>query len=31
VFLDVAAHGEAMCPYCGTRYRLRSGARKAGH
>ncbi|MGH8713360.1 MAG: zinc-finger domain-containing protein [Casimicrobiaceae bacterium] len=22
VFLDVAATGEAMCPYCGTRYRL---------
>jgi uncharacterized Zn-finger protein len=31
VFLDVAAQGEAMCPYCGTRYRLRGGARKAGH
>jgi len=22
VFLDVAGSGEAMCPYCGTRYRL---------
>jgi uncharacterized Zn-finger protein len=22
VFLDVEATGEAMCPYCGTRYRL---------
>jgi uncharacterized Zn-finger protein len=22
VFLDVADGGEAMCPYCGTRYRL---------
>jgi uncharacterized Zn-finger protein len=22
VFLDVAATGEAMCPYCGTRYHL---------
>jgi uncharacterized Zn-finger protein len=22
VFLDLAAGGEAMCPYCGTRYRL---------
>ena len=31
VFLDVEADGEAMCPYCGTRYRLRGGANKAGH
>lgn len=23
VFLDIAATGEAMCPYCGTRYRLK--------
>jgi uncharacterized Zn-finger protein len=30
VFLDVADLGEAMCPYCGTRYRL-EGAAKAGH
>jgi len=30
VFLDVAATGEAMCPYCGTRYTLTGGAR-AGH
>ena len=30
VFLDVEANGEAMCPYCGTRYRLVGGARK-GH
>jgi len=22
VFLDVLARGEAMCPYCGTRYRF---------
>ncbi len=20
VFLDVATHGEALCPYCGTKY-----------
>ena len=26
VFLDVAPTGEAMCPYCGTRYRLKPGA-----
>lgn len=25
VFLDVADSGEAMCPYCGTRYRLKAG------
>ena len=31
VFLDVAAQGEAMCPYCGTRYRLRGGLHKGGH
>ena len=31
VFLDVAASGEAMCPYCGTRYRLQGGARKSAH
>jgi uncharacterized Zn-finger protein len=31
VFLDVAAEGEAMCPYCGTRYRLRGGMRKGAH
>ena len=30
VFLDVAATGEAMCPYCGTRYRL-TGAPPSGH
>ena len=26
VFLDMSA-GEAMCPYCGTRYRLKPGTR----
>ena len=30
VYLDVADAGEAMCPYCGTRYRLEGEAR-AGH
>lgn len=30
VFLDVASTGEAMCPYCGTRYRLKGGA-TGGH
>ena len=28
VFLDVEANGEAMCPYCGTRYRLAGGPGK---
>jgi len=31
VFLDVEAQGEAMCPYCGTRYRLKGGTAKRGH
>ncbi len=25
VFLDLAETGEALCPYCGTRYRLKPG------
>src|SRR5439155_40273 len=28
---DEATEGEAMCPYCGTRYRLRGGPRKGAH
>ena len=31
VFLDVATSGEAMCPYCGTRYRLKAGEAAKGH
>jgi uncharacterized Zn-finger protein len=31
VFLDIADDGSAMCPYCGTRYRLEGGPAKAGH
>jgi uncharacterized Zn-finger protein len=31
VFLDVATKGEAMCPYCGTRYRLKAGEKAGGH
>ena len=27
VFLDFAANGEAKCPYCGTVYRLKPGAK----
>ena len=30
VFLDIAETGEAMCPYCGTRYRLAGGPLKGG-
>lgn len=30
VFLPIEATGEALCPYCGTRYILKGGA-KAGH
>jgi uncharacterized Zn-finger protein len=30
VFLDVAAKGESLCPYCGTRYLYRGAAPK-GH
>jgi uncharacterized Zn-finger protein len=25
VFLDVAATGAVLCPYCGTKYRLKAG------
>lgn len=31
VFLDVVDGGEAMCPYCGTRYRLKAGEAVRGH
>jgi uncharacterized Zn-finger protein len=30
VFIDVT-HGEARCPYCGTRYALRAGEVIKGH
>ncbi len=30
VFIDVT-HGEARCPYCGTRYKLREGEVIKGH
>lgn len=30
VFLPIGDDGEAQCPYCGTRYVLRGGA-KASH
>jgi len=31
VFLDVATTGSAMCPYCGTVYRLKPGEVVVGH
>ncbi len=31
VFIDLAAHGEGSCPYCGTRYVLAGGALARGH
>jgi uncharacterized Zn-finger protein len=31
VYLDVVPTGQAMCPYCGTRYRLKPGAVVRGH
>lgn len=31
VFLDVAATGEARCPYCGTAYRLKPGSAVRTH
>lgn len=31
VFLDIAASGTVMCPYCGTRYQLEGGARPGAH
>ena len=31
VFLPIEKTGEALCPYCGTRYVLRDGAAKSAH
>jgi uncharacterized Zn-finger protein len=31
VFLNVAKHGVAMCPYCGTKYVLKGEPPKSGH
>ena len=31
VFLHFAENGEARCPYCGTRYRLKGGAAPGHH
>jgi uncharacterized Zn-finger protein len=31
VFLPIEKTGEALCPYCGTRYALKGGATARGH
>ncbi|HYD79485.1 MAG TPA: zinc-finger domain-containing protein [Paucimonas sp.] len=31
VFLDIAANGEAKCPYCSTVYKLKPGATVKAH
>jgi len=31
VYLDVAHHGQAKCPYCSTVYKLKSGEHFHGH
>lgn len=31
VFLDVERSGEALCPYCGTKYTLQGGPVGHGH
>ena len=31
VFLDLSVTGEAKCPYCGTRFRLKPGSRIHRH
>ena len=31
VFLDITVTGEATCPYCGTRYKLKAGEAISHH
>ncbi len=31
VFLDIAPTGSVMCPYCGTKYRLKAGEKVKQH
>ena len=31
VFLDIAATGQAACPYCGTQYKLKAGEHVKHH
>ena len=31
VYLPIQKTGEALCPYCGTKYTLQGGSHAAGH
>ncbi|MEO7343738.1 MAG: zinc-finger domain-containing protein [Methylotenera sp.] len=31
VFLDIAATGQVVCPYCGTQYKLKAGEHVKHH
>ena len=31
VYLPIEKTGEALCPYCGTHYTLKGGAKAGGH
>jgi len=31
VFLPIHEHGESLCPYCGTLYKLRGWTGRSGH
>ncbi|MGB7184299.1 MAG: zinc-finger domain-containing protein [Burkholderiaceae bacterium] len=31
VYLDVTSTGQASCPYCGTKYKLKDGAKISTH
>lgn len=31
VFLAIEKTGEALCPYCGTQYKLKGGPKAGGH
>ena len=31
VFMPIETTGEALCPYCGTKYTLKGGPAKSGH
>ena len=31
VFMPIEKTGEALCPYCGTKYTLKGGPAKSGH
>ena len=31
VYIDVVTTGQGQCPYCGTQYRLKAGAKVSAH